>query len=584
MQAQTEFDASATGRTPLLSVIITTHDRPDGVRRAVASVREQTDPGDVQIVVVDDGSRPDVAADLDVLGDGSVIVVHQEDLGLGAARRTGAAVASGRWLTFLDDDDRWLPAWSDSVVPRLVDEVAVVSGGARFADPDGRHLGDELPRPLGPLFSGLTAQYLAGCFAVRADVYAIAGGYLPGLSCSHQTELFIRIGHVCREFDLSTDAVDAVIVEVERRPARSRSLSNPRLLLDGARWMLARHAESFAADPQLRADTQAVVAVSAARSGRLDLARRAAWASVRSRPVDPRGIARLALTSVPPVARKVWRGGDEFISPSPALRDPLAHVAALRERSKGPDRDGPDLLFLPWRYRQNRQASTDGAGLYWTGGHGDGDGRAQVPVYRLVGRLARRRGASTVIDVGCGTGDKLVRYVAGHVDEVIGLDQGSGLEQAVRRFPFHRWIEVDLGSDAGWGPVVGSVADIVVCADVVEHVDDPYALLRRLHRLAGPRGTVVLSTPDRSRLDRGGPSGPPHNARHVREWSEDELDLLVEAAGFSVVRRRHLLPRRYSATRTDLNRTAFRALHGRAVPDRRSCLVLELSARPVRDA
>lgn len=583
MQARTDLDASATARTPLLTVVITTHDRPDAVRRALASVQDQTDPGDVQIVVVDDGSRPDVAVELDELAGGQVVVLHQEDLGLGTARRTGASVASGRWLTFLDDDDRWLPNWSDSVVPRLVEDVAVVSGGARFADPDGQHLGDELPRPLGPLFSGLSAQYLAGCFAVRADVYAAAGGYLPGLSCSHQTELFIRIGHVCRELGLVTDSIDAAIVEIERRPARSRSLSNPRLLLDGARWMLARHAESFAADPGLRADTQAVVAVNAARSGRFDLARRAAWASVRSRPTDPRGIARLALTSVRPVARKVWRGGDEFIPPSPPLRDPLVHVAALRERSKGPDRDEPDLLFLPWRYRQNRQASIDDAGPYWTGGRGDGDGRAQAPVYRLAGRLARRRDASTVVDVGCGTGDKLVRYVAPHVDDVIGLDQGSGLARAMERFPSHRWLEVDLGSDAGWSSVVGSAADMVICADVIEHVDDPYLLLRRLHGLVGVRGTVVLSTPDRSRLERGGASGPPHNPRHVREWSGDELELLVEAAGFSVMRRRRLLPRRYSPTRTDLNLTAYRALHGRAVPDRRTCLVLEMRARPVRD-
>lgn len=579
MQESETFAAPGGVRSPLLSVVITSHDRPEGVRRAVSSILDQIDHDDVQIVVVDDGSGPAAAAEIDLLGFGPVVVEHQADLGLGVARRAGAAIATGRWLTFLDDDDRWMPSWSDLILPQLVDGVGVVSGGARFTDPEGRHLGDDMPRRLGPLFSDLTAQYLAGCFAVRRDVYSLAGGYLPGLSCSHQTELFIRLGRVCAEMGLRSTCVDQVVADIERRPPRKRSLSNPRLLLDGARWMLARHADAFLEDPDFRADTLAIVAVNAVRSGRTDLARRAAVSSWWSRPVDVRSAARVAAMSVPALARMVWRNDTGFVPPSPPLRDPLGHVATLHERSEGVERTEPDLFFLPWRYRQNDQASTDETDAYWTGEHSDGDGRAQVPVYRLVGRLVRGTPSASVADVGCGTGDKLIRHVAPHAASVIGLDQGSGLDQARRRFPSQRWVEVDLGSDTGWDGVNDVAVDVVVCADVIEHVDDPYLLLRRLHGLVAADGTVILSTPDRSRLERGDPSGPPYNPRHVREWSDEELQLLVEAAGFSVLRRRHLLPRSYSATRTELNRAGYRALHRMAVPDRRSCLVFELRAK-----
>ena len=93
----------------------------------------------------------------------------------------------------------------------------------------------------------------------------------------------------------------------------------------------------------------------------------------------------------------------------------------------------------------------------------------------------------------------------------------------------------------------------------------------------GPEGRLLLSTPDRARLERSAVLGPPANARHVREWTRDEMELLLLSTGFREERRWHLLPRSYSRTRTELNRTIHRALHLKAVPDRRTCMVFLLA-------
>ena len=113
---------------------------------------------------------------------------------------------------------------------------------------------------------------------------------------------------------------------------------------------------------------------------------------------------------------------------------------------------------------------------------------------------------------------------------------------------------------------------------MVEHLADPYELLVRLRSVVAPGGLLLISTPDRDLLEDRPPLGPPRNPRHVREWNRAEFELLLEAAGFDVLRVRRFLPRAYSPTMLDLKRTVHRLLRGRAVPDRRTTVAF--LARP----
>jgi SAM-dependent methyltransferase len=42
----------------------------------------------------------------------------------------------------------------------------------------------------------------------------------------------------------------------------------------------------------------------------------------------------------------------------------------------------------------------------------------------------------------------------------------------------------------------GRTFDTIVCGELIEHLDDPYALLRRLHDLLREDGRLILSTPN----------------------------------------------------------------------------------------
>lgn len=94
---------------PAVSTIITTFDRPDGLRRALASVCAQRVDGHEVVVVNDAG--PDVTA---VVAEAAAVlpvrlITLARNRGLAAARKAGIAAARGEFVAFLDDDDVWLP-------------------------------------------------------------------------------------------------------------------------------------------------------------------------------------------------------------------------------------------------------------------------------------------------------------------------------------------------------------------------------------------------------------------------------------------------------------------------------------------
>ncbi|SUX75942.1 glycosyltransferase [Citrobacter freundii] len=60
----------------------------------------------IEVIVVDDGSTDETSTILNAITDERLILVHQENQGVYAARNTALAVHGGEWVVFLDADDR----------------------------------------------------------------------------------------------------------------------------------------------------------------------------------------------------------------------------------------------------------------------------------------------------------------------------------------------------------------------------------------------------------------------------------------------------------------------------------------------
>lgn len=76
---------------------------------------------------------------------------------------------------------------------------------------------------------------------------------------------------------------------------------------------------------------------------------------------------------------------------------------------------------------------------------------------------------------------------------------------------------------------------VVELALGLETADDPVVVLRELGERAGD-APVLLAVADREAGDPDRPSGPPSDPRHRREWSGDQLRLLLRSTGFGVDR------------------------------------------------
>lgn len=93
--------------SPTLSVVIPTFNRRELVVQSIESVLAAQ--GDVEIVVVDDGSSDGTAELLGALYGDRIRLLVQTNKGRSCARNAGVVVAEGDYVCFLDSDDLWEP-------------------------------------------------------------------------------------------------------------------------------------------------------------------------------------------------------------------------------------------------------------------------------------------------------------------------------------------------------------------------------------------------------------------------------------------------------------------------------------------
>jgi glycosyltransferase involved in cell wall biosynthesis len=100
---------------PLVSIIIPTYNYGKYIRKALTSCLNQT-YRNIEIIVIDDGSRDDTGEIVTSFTDPRIIYRLQKNQGVSVARNKGLDAAAGEFITFLDADDYLM---ADSVKIRV---------------------------------------------------------------------------------------------------------------------------------------------------------------------------------------------------------------------------------------------------------------------------------------------------------------------------------------------------------------------------------------------------------------------------------------------------------------------------------
>jgi GT2 family glycosyltransferase len=127
--------------SPRVSVVIPSYNHSRFVAEAARSVLDQ-EPGDLELIVVDDGSTDGSVDVVRGLGDTRIRLVTQRNQGTHAALNNGLALAEGRFLAILNSDDRWAPGRLAAALEVLAQEpaTALVGSWIELIDETGRPL------------------------------------------------------------------------------------------------------------------------------------------------------------------------------------------------------------------------------------------------------------------------------------------------------------------------------------------------------------------------------------------------------------------------------------------------------------
>ena len=152
----------------LISIIITTHGRSDKIEGAIKSALEQTYEN-IEVIVVDDNAddlsnREDTER---IVGKYSEVklIQNEKTLGGGKSRNVGINAARGKLISFLDDDDLYLPERVERLYElyrkHIKDDIGLAYCSCDAVDGEGRIINEYVNVANGHPFY----QQMIGCIA-----------------------------------------------------------------------------------------------------------------------------------------------------------------------------------------------------------------------------------------------------------------------------------------------------------------------------------------------------------------------------------------------------------------------------------
>ena len=178
--------------------------------------------------------------------------------------------------------------------------------------------------------------------------------------------------------------------------------------------------------------------------------------------------------------------------------------------------------------------------LYWNNERILSNSAFQWGVYKYAFNLIREKKLKTVLDLGCGAGVKLNKIITRITSNIIGIDKEEAVEYCKSTYKLGRYYVDDFEMPS---LVLSENIDLIICADVIEHLLNPDAILNYIKKYSNKKTYILFSTPERDLL-RGQDCMESSKPEHIREWNSKEFKHYLENSGFHILHHKLLYPLR----------------------------------------
>lgn len=189
-QASRSVATTARNENPKVSVVIPCYNGEKFIGDAIESVLNQTYQ-DFEIIVVDDGSTDNSKSVIEhyLVDDRVKFIQHQQNRGIPAARNAGIRIATGQYIAFLDQDDKWMRQKLQLQVHFFRNthkDVDLLFGNIIVIDEYGRCLGQLPPNPYFQQVLNDKKQTLKKLFE---------SNFIPSITVMLKRECLIAVGY-----------------------------------------------------------------------------------------------------------------------------------------------------------------------------------------------------------------------------------------------------------------------------------------------------------------------------------------------------------------------------------------------------